>query len=115
MFTDFEKGDVLIGTYNTWTKNISLVMPDNEELTGKYIALSNAAFTFGTGTAYSGSKTTTASGYSISSGGSSQVYALLKSTKSKLMIEVIAQYSSWTGNGFGEARTNDGRVFKVQF
>ncbi len=30
-------------------------------------------------------------------------------------MESIVFYSEWTGHGFGETRTNDGRTFKVQF
>ena len=55
------------------------------------------------------------SSYTVSSGGVAYAYALLHSNTGKLMMEIIVQYSQWNGHGFGEARTNDGRRFKVQF
>lgn len=120
---NFETGVTLDAEYNKADKSVKVVMPDGEVLIGKYSAVSNATFsmgnTFGSATAYSGANSATAYGnatsWGMSSGGASNAYALLHSDKSKLMMEIIVQYSDWTGNGFGEARTNDGRRFKVQF
>ena len=120
---NFKTGDTLEANYNKLNRVVTVIMPNNEVLTGKYSAVSNASFsignTFGTSTAYSGANTATAYGsatsYAVSSGGASNAYAILRSKTSKLMMEIIVQYSEWTGNGYGEARTNDGRKFKVQF
>lgn len=120
---DFESGITLDAEYKKSDKSVKVVMPDGEILTGKYSAVSNARFsmgnTFGSATAYSGANSATAYGnatsWGISSGGVSNAYALLHSDKSKLMMEIIVQYSELTGSGYGEARTNDGRHFKVQF
>ncbi|MGD9365695.1 MAG: hypothetical protein PVH87_08380 [Desulfobacteraceae bacterium] len=113
--THFQTGQVLQGNYNELNRMVTVVMPDGEILKGKYSAVSNASFSFGTATAYSGAATATGFGYGVSSGGISQAYALLKSETSSLMMEMIVSYSEWTGHGFGEARTNDGRSYKVQF
>lgn len=86
-----------------------------EILSGKYSALSNATVTFGNAFAFSGASTSSAFGSGITAGGQSNAYALLTSKTSKLAMEIICVYSEWSGQGFGEARTNDGSVFKVQF
>lgn len=120
---EFETGQVLNGEYNELNRTVTVTMPDGEVLTGKYSALTNAAVTFGSafgsGTAFSGNTSATAFGssfgYGISAGGQSSAYALLKSEKSNLMMEILVKYSEWSGHGFGEARTNDGRRYKVQF
>ncbi len=113
--THFQTGQVLQGEYNTGSYKISITMPNGEILSGKYVALENASFSFGTATAFSGMASATAFGQGIAVGGAGQAYALLKSEKSSLMMEIVASYSEWSGHGFGEARTNDGRTFKVQF
>jgi len=50
-------------------------------------------------------------------GGTGKAYAMLPSTKpgSKLMMEVIVTYGVLSGHGWGEARTNDGRKYRVTF
>jgi hypothetical protein len=53
--------------------------------------------------------------YNTTSGGEAKAHAFLKSNKSNLMMEIIVSYSDASGHGFGEAQTNDGRRFKVQF
>jgi hypothetical protein len=68
--------------------------------------------------AYSGTIVASAYGsgmaQTIRSGGTSQAYALLKSTSSNLMMELIINYSEWNGHGFGEGRTNSGQRYKIQ-
>ena len=87
--THFQTGQVLQGKYNEINRMVTVIMPDGEILKGKYSAVSNASFTFGTATAYSGVATATCFGYGISSGGQGQVYALLKSETSGLMMESV--------------------------
>lgn len=111
----FDTGEVLQGSYNELDRTVTVTMTNGEVLKGKYSAMSNAAFTFATANVYSGMVSTTGFGYGITAGGGSQAYALLKSNTSKLMMEIIVNYSEWSGHGFGEARTNDGRIYKVQF
>jgi hypothetical protein len=58
-----------------------------------------------------------ATGQSRTIGGTGRAYALISSTKpgSKLMMEVIVSYGVLSGHGWGEARTNDGRKYRVTF
>jgi len=110
-----ETGQVIQGQYNTFTRGVGVAMPDGEVLTCGYSAIENASFSFGTATAFSGLSSATGMGYGITSGGRGQAYSLLKSETSSLMMELIVSYSEWTGHGFGEARTNDDRIYKIQF
>jgi hypothetical protein len=114
---DFNSGNVLVGHYNEGNRKVAVSMPDGEMLIGKYSNISNASVGFGTAWGFSGANTATAFGTGISTGGQSMAYALLKSKKpkSKLMMEIIVSYSDWTGHGYGEAITNDGKKYKVQF
>lgn len=109
--TNFNTGETLNGEFNTGTREITVTLRNGELLSGKYSAASNSSVTFGTVFAGSGGF---AGGTAINSGGASQAYAILKSQSSSLMMEVIVTYGT-NNNGFGEARTNDGRVYKVQF
>lgn len=121
--TDFEKGEVVEGYYTDYVKTVEVKMPNGEILKGKYSNVTNSSFSFGnsftTGTAIAGTTTAFGSastfGNSYSVGGAGKAYALLKSENSKLMMELLVDYNVWDGSGFGEARTNDGRRFKVQF
>jgi hypothetical protein len=112
---NFETGQVINGQYNEADRKVTVYMPDGQILTGKYSALSNATALFGTGFGFTGTTTTTTMGTGIAAGGKGQAYALLKSDTSNLMMEILVSYSEWSGHGFGEAITNDGRKFKVQF
>ena len=120
---DFKTGTSLDAQFDKGSRQVTVVMPNNEVLTGKYSAVSNATFSFGhaygRATAYSGAYSSAAYGSSsyrsITSGGVSNAYALLRSNRSKLMMEMVVQYSDFNGHGYGEARTNDGRRYKVQF
>lgn len=120
---DFDKGTVLDAEYTKMNREVKVVMPNGEVLKGKYSALTNASFSFATTNAvsnvYSGNQVATGIGngssYGMTTGGVSRAYALLRSEASNLMMELIVSYSEWSGHGFGEARTNDGRRYKVQF
>lgn len=114
-FTHFETGESLVGEYNELNKTVTVVMPNGEVLSGKYSAMTNASFSFVGANAYTGTTYASGTGYGMSVGGTSKAYALLKSSSSKLMMEIIVDYSEWSGSGYGEARTNDNRNYKVQF
>ena len=97
-------------------------MPDGEVLFGKWSAMRNESVSTGVGssTATGGGATVAAFGNSTSytTGGQGYAYAILKSTKpeSKLIMEFSAQFDAIHGNGgFGEAKSNDGRQWKVTF
>ena len=114
-FTNFESGEVLQGQYNKLDRSVTVTMPDGEVLSGKYSALSNATATFGNVFVFSGGASASAFGTGITAGGKANAYAILTSQTSKLVMEIIVSYSEWNEHGFGEARTNDGKVYKVQF
>jgi len=113
--TNFQTGDVLKGEFNQWDRTVKVIMPNGEVLSGKYSDVNNSSMTFGTAVGVSGTTTGTLIGTGISVGGSGNAYALLKSETSKLMVEIVVSNNDLTGHGFGEAKTNDGRVFKVQY
>ena len=118
--TNFQTGEVLKGRASEVGRNVRVTMPNGEVLEGKYSAVDNGSvgFSFGSATAFSGVHSATAfgSGTTITKG-SGVAYAMLKSTTpgSPTMMELIVQYGALSGHGFGEARTNDGRTYKVQF
>ena len=113
--TDFESGEILQGSYNEANRSVTVTMPDGEVLTGKYSAISNATATFGNAFAVSGGASASVFGTGITTGGAANAYSLVMSQSSKLAMEILVTYSEWNGQGFGEARTNDGRIYKVQF
>lgn len=122
-YVDFSSGEVFSGHYIGMSKDVEVKMPSGEVLKGKYSNVHNGSFAFGnsftTGTATTGTTTafgsanTFGSAYSV--GGAGKAYALLRSETSALMMELLVDYSTWDGSGFGEARTNDGRRYRVQF
>ena len=114
-FTHFKSGETLNGTYSELNKILTVVMKNGETLSGKYTLMPNASFSFGSASVYSGASYANAYSRGITVGGTSKAYALLRSNSSKLMMEVIVVYSEWDGHGYGEARTNRGRKYKVQF
>jgi hypothetical protein len=112
-FIHFDTGEVLTGEFQEITRDISVTMPNGELLSGKYSAVSNDSFMFGTSFGRVGRTPVFGTSTGVSTGGASSAYALLKSEKSKLMMELIVSYSGT--HGYGEARTNDGREYRVQF
>ena len=120
--TNFTTGETLHGMAYRFDRRIEVTMPDGEVMVGKWSSIRNDSLGvgFGSATAIAGRSTATAVGNSVgySSGGLGNVYALLKSTKegSKLMIEFSAKFDSLNGTGgFGTAKANDGREWKVTF
>ena len=115
---DFQTGQTLDGELNESGRSISVTMPDGEVLFGKYSAISNTSPVYETGVGVAtGSRrgSVFGTGIAIGGGGESKGYGLLRSNTSKLMMEIAVSYSEWSGDGYGEATTNDGRKYKVQF
>mgnify|MGYP000564597831 CR=1 FL=1 len=83
--TQFETGEVLRGTVNTLSGVVTITMPDGDVLQGK-------------------AQTQESRGIA---------YALLKSSTSKLMMELNVTLGDVSG--FGEAQTNTGKRYRVQF
>ncbi len=126
---EFETGEVLQGKFTdsmATDGTVEVIMPDGELLTGRYSGVREKnEITFSSATASAsgsaeGSKfygSASAIGSQRTTGGQGKAYALLTSTKpgSKLVMEIIAIYNVLDGHGYGEARTNDSRQYKLQF
>jgi hypothetical protein len=112
---DFQTGQILDGELNELDRSIIVTMPDGEVLFGKYSAISNTIPVFETGFGISTHSHGAVFSTGVASGGASKGYALLRSNVSNLMMEIVVNYSEWTGHGYGEATMNDGRKYKVQF
>jgi hypothetical protein len=126
---NFSTGETLTGKFTDSPGTggeVQVTMPDGEILAGRYSAVRENDFvTFGSAfvTAHAatpfGSAFGNASAFGSSRmiGGQGKAYGVLSSTKpgSRLMMELIATYGVLDGHGFGEARTNDGRQYRLQF
>lgn len=115
---NFESGETLHGGFNVATHEVWVDMANGTKLTGKYVELRNDSITFGssTGSVFSGTTFGSFSnfGTSYSIGGTSIGYAILRNPNTKLMMEVLVR-TNLDNTGMGEARTNDGRLYKVIF
>lgn len=126
---EFSTGEVIRASFSDSPSTggtVQVKMPDGEVLSGRYSAVrgtDHVSFSSSTmfGTVGSGASSTSVSGTGFSTGrtvgGQGRAYALLTSDTpgSTLVMEVIVTYGVLDGRGFGEARTNDGRHYKVQF
>jgi hypothetical protein len=95
-----------------------VLMPDGELLTGRYSGIrgtDEVSFSNAIGNNSNGSYSL--AGSTRTRGGQGKAYAILTSTKpgSTLVMEIIAIYNVLEGGGVGDAKTNDGRVYKVIF
>lgn len=101
---------------NTGQKTIRLYLDDGELIEGSYTYDSNAQFSFGTGVVFGGGGIAGGVFPSLGIDGKTKIYSMLRSkNKPALMIEIVADYNRFDGTGQGEARTNDGRSFKLVF
>ena len=115
---DFQTGQTIAGELNESARSIRVTMPNGEILTGKYSAVSNSSPVYETGVGVGASSHSHGAIFGTGvtfGGGASKGYGLLRSNTSNLMMEIVVSYSEWTGHGYGEATTNDGRKYKVQF
>ncbi len=114
----FETGETLRGGFNVSSHEVWVNMADGTRLSGKYVELRNDSISFGTtsSTAFAGrtfgSFSSFGTAYSI--GSTSIGYAILRNPGTKLMMEVLVR-ANLDNTGMGEARTNDGRTYKVIF
>jgi hypothetical protein len=106
--TNIESGVTLRGTYTKSDRSMEVTMPDGEVLYGTFSRVTDPSARFGN--AFGGQ-----TAYNLSAGGRANLYALLKSIESDLMMEIFVLYNELDGHGFGDARTNDNRGYKVQF
>ena len=112
----FNSEEILRGVFDESNSTVTVVMPNGEVLIGGYSSLDgdepvNISNTFG----YSSGGAFGGVGLGLNFGYESVKYALLTSQASTLKMEIFLTIRSWSKNGFGEAKTNDGRVYKIQF
>jgi hypothetical protein len=119
--TSFNTGETIQLHSRLLSRNVWARMPDGERLEGKIASVSNESSASATGGSAAfglGGISATADGSSRhNSGDSGVIYALLKSTRrgSKLVLEITGKYNPVSKQGFGQARTNDGRTYQVVF
>ncbi len=112
---DFRSGASAEGFWDQGKGELRLYLEDGEVLSGKYVKMNNARFTIGAGLGGSRHFSGVRVYPSVGINGKGNFYALLHSEKSSLVVEVVADYNLWSRKGYGEARSNDGRVYKVVF
>ncbi|MDR2790355.1 MAG: hypothetical protein LBB59_05215 [Campylobacteraceae bacterium] len=118
----FNTEGILKGVFDEKTETVAVTMEDGEILKGKYSSFEDeSAVTFGNTIGYTSSGryhrggSFGGMGMGINFGSESKKYALLTSETSSLKMEIAIMLRSWSKNGMGEAKTNDGRVYKIQF
>ena len=126
---EFASGEVLHGKFTDSAATggtVEVTMPNGELLSGRYSAIRgtdevefSSATVSATAVGASGMASVSGSGIGTQRtvGGQGKAYALLTSATpgSKLVMEIIVIYGVLDGHGFGEAKTNDNRSYKVQF
>lgn len=117
---DFNSNETLMGVFDERDNSVFVTMPDGEVLSGGYSSISNDgavsfsnSFGFSSGRYYNGGFGGVGVGFNLNA--ESTKYALVTSKTSELKMEILMSIRSWTKDGFGEAKTNDGRVYKIQF
>lgn len=107
--TELDTGKTLKGVYDTTHKTITVTMPDGDVLQGKYSPASKSP--------YPDEKNVPKTGFGsgVPKGIKADDYALLQSEKTKLLMEVFLYFDSFSEKGYGFARTNDGRRFKISY
>jgi hypothetical protein len=118
----FNTDGVLKGVFDEKDQTVTVTMENGEILKGKYSSFDDESMiTFGNTLGYSsgsrrrGSGSFGGIGIGMNFGSESKKYALLTSETSSLKMEIAIMLQSWAKNGMGEAKTNDGRVYKIQF
>lgn len=114
-FVEFKSGDSAQGVWDSGKGEVRVYLEDGEVLTGKYTKISNARFTIGAGIGRYGRRTGYGVYPSVGVRGTGNFYSLLHSAKTGLVLEIVADYNILSRSGHGEARSNDGRVYKVVF
>ncbi|MDR3346705.1 MAG: hypothetical protein LBS73_05985 [Campylobacteraceae bacterium] len=118
----FNTEGVLKGVFDESKDTVTVVMPDGEVLSGGYSSLEREepvsfsnTFGYSSGSRYGRGGSFGGVGIGLNFGYESTKYALLTSETSTLKMEILMTIKSWSKNGFGEAKTNDGREYKIQF
>ena len=112
---EFKTGETAEGFWDSGKGELRVYLEDGRILAGPYAKMSNARFSIAIPVhvyrGHVGIGTIPRVGFSRHG----NVYALLDDENSSLLMEVVADINAWSGSGHGEARTNDGRVFKCVF
>jgi hypothetical protein len=118
----FNSEEILKSVFDEKNQTVTVTMPNGEVLSGKYSSLDSEepvyfsnAFGYSSGSRYRGGGSFGSIGIGLNFGYESKKYALLTSQTSSLKMEIFVTVRNWSKNGFGEAKTNDGRVYKIQF
>ncbi|MFV0481185.1 MAG: hypothetical protein ACK5LP_04300 [Campylobacteraceae bacterium] len=120
--TGFNSNEVLVGVLDESTEMVTVTMPNGEVLSGKYNSYGSGdvsttvstGFGHSSGGRYSSGGNFGGIGLGFNFGGGDFTkYALLTNENSTLKMDVIVTKNS--GKGFGEAKTNDGREYRIQF
>jgi small nuclear ribonucleoprotein (snRNP)-like protein len=118
----FNSEEILKSVFDETTETVTVIMPDGEVLNGKYNSLDNEeavyfsnAFGYSSGSRYYRGGSFGSVGIGLNFGYKSTKYALLTSQTSPLKMEILITIKSWSKNGFGEAKTNNGKIYKIQF
>jgi hypothetical protein len=109
-FRNVKSDLVILAKFNDATKEISVTLPEGDVLKGMIYHSPNAEFSLASDVSKGEDS------FSLPEG-DQKAYAFLTSESSFLMMELIVTDidSIWTIPGFGEARTTDGRTYKVRF
>ena len=110
---NFKTGDSAEGFWDSGKGELRVYLEDGDVLRGKYVKMTNARFSIGASIGSYGRGGFGSIRPRIGWKGVGNVYALLQSDKSSVAMEVVVNYNKISGRGHGEARTNDGRVYKV--
>ncbi len=116
---DFEKGITLQGEYDDIENIATVILPSGEVLSGKLSTLKQGSnsysYDYGKGKDSTGTKNKSNNyGYTSSTSTTTEAFGILRSNRSNLIMEMKLNYENLSGNGFGEAKTNDGKIYKVQ-
>jgi len=113
--TEMDTGHSLKATLDPTHKTISVIMPDSDVLEGKYRPANQNPYPTGKDGSPPEKPPKTGFGSGVPSGIPAEDYALLQSRKTKLMMEVFLHFDTFSGKGYGYARTNDGKRFKISY
>ncbi len=113
---NLDSGKTLEGRYDSIYSEVTVTMPNGDILKGKYRPAKDTPFPSREEYEQTDPPPKSGFGSGIPHGIRADVYALLKSEKTDLMMEVFLGYDSFKGgDGFGFARTNDKRSYKIKY
>lgn len=116
---DFEKGITLQGEYDDMEKIATVTLPSGEVLSGKLSTLKQGSnsYSYDHGTSKDSKGTKNKSnnyGYTSTTSTTTEAFGILRSNRGNLIMEMKLNYENLSGSGFGEAKTNDGKIYKIQ-